>query len=736
MKNKSLWVIVMVILLNQIAFGWGGPTHKLLSLKAIDNSMLGKDFDLLYRFGFTFRWNTSFLFDNSAYSFRELVGYGAINEDDAWALGVLKSRSDNHFHNPQKTFDEAFLTDIELTWGNPLSSILWAQNQPIQEEYVQGNNTWQFARDELFGGITATEISQRNQHFANMFKALGHQIHLIEDMAVPDHVRNDSHYEKDLWGAGEGGALKYGEYRCIEYWALHNESLVYQYSDLCEKPDDSLLKGEAVGAPSGYTLRPISRLVDINALKHNSFLESGTVAGLAEYTNSNFFSENTIPFDDPSEKHSFLFPRSEALEKVKVLRKIGDWDYYARYYNKVGEGEKVDYFLRRDTIWGLLQNDSGFLDAKSHEAYAAKLIPKAVGYSAAMLDYFFRGKLEVALPDDGVFSFIDENNTAFTRIKLKVRNVTPDEKLVSNGTMQLIVRYREAPGAPLEYDVSPAIDWEIEEKYILANVDYKETVEEPCEEYEEVEFILDPGLPLNAVDISFSVACRGKVGEEMGSVAYGYLKVSEPTAITLVNNSDKVCFQGNFVANSDPNLIAAVDTDQNGIVECSKGEESINPYKVIVKNIAFNGKIASDTNYQIKYDAGVEMLPSDTFTVYAIGNTDNIRFSVQDVTIDMTDPTWCRYYSQEEVFDMKPYASSLSWFFSNEWLLYQHRSSTQTIRGIRAFDAIIYNHYIPIECECDFGEVSDMSSMSQQNVNSLGQKIEIGRVFQKRKLRL
>lgn len=32
-----------------------------------------------------------------------------------------------------------------------------------------------------------------------LFRGLGHQIHLIQDMAVPEHVRNDAHPELWRW---------------------------------------------------------------------------------------------------------------------------------------------------------------------------------------------------------------------------------------------------------------------------------------------------------------------------------------------------------------------------------------------------------------------------------------------------------------------------------------------------------------------------------------------------------
>ena len=39
------------------------------------------------------------------------------------------------------------------------------------------------------------EDSTRRALFAQLFKGLGHQMHLVQNIAVPYHVRNDAHAE-------------------------------------------------------------------------------------------------------------------------------------------------------------------------------------------------------------------------------------------------------------------------------------------------------------------------------------------------------------------------------------------------------------------------------------------------------------------------------------------------------------------------------------------------------------
>jgi hypothetical protein len=117
--------------------------------------------------------------------------------------------------------------------------------------------------------------------------------------------------------------------------------------------------------------------------------------GLAEYTNANFFSQNTI-FSP-----SFPFPTRSSVQlkaDKEIVPKTGE---LRRYITKVRDGEVIDHFAVPSSLLEFLPADLqtkkiGF-DETVFGDYAAKLFPRAVGYSAALLDYFFRGKLDVDL---------------------------------------------------------------------------------------------------------------------------------------------------------------------------------------------------------------------------------------------------------------------------------------------------------------------------------------------------
>jgi len=75
-------------------------------------------------------------------------------------------------------------SDVFLSPESAVSAINWAHNQELQAKYklYKGNKTWEKALYEYVNG---------NEKEA--FLSLGHVLHLLQDMSVPEHTRNDTH---------------------------------------------------------------------------------------------------------------------------------------------------------------------------------------------------------------------------------------------------------------------------------------------------------------------------------------------------------------------------------------------------------------------------------------------------------------------------------------------------------------------------------------------------------------
>ena len=72
-----------------------------------------------------------------------------------------------------------------------------------------------------------------------------------------------------------------------------------------------------------------------------------------------------------------------------------------------------------------------YLDETCHEEYAEKLIPRAVGYSAGLLNYFFRCQLEAVNPA-----------VSATGATFKIKNNTPNEAIDMQSHMNTGKRVR------------------------------------------------------------------------------------------------------------------------------------------------------------------------------------------------------------------------------------------------------------------------------------------------------
>jgi hypothetical protein len=125
----------------------------------------------------------------------------------------------------------------------------------------------------------------------------------------------------------------------------------------------------------------------------------GNDIGVTEYTNANFFSDDTIPGQGSAFSTEITYPTVTELVPAPVpspyltLPRLGSAAFHGSRAAKLTGNQAVAKFLLTNTnldLLGQLQLDDGVYDAQ-----AQNLIPRAVGYSAAVLDYFFRGELEV-----------------------------------------------------------------------------------------------------------------------------------------------------------------------------------------------------------------------------------------------------------------------------------------------------------------------------------------------------
>lgn len=110
----------------------------------------------------------------------EWIAEGGEKED---LMGV---RSMYHFHNP--------LTNKGLL-GKEFSAIVWA-TLPVGGQSLAPQASWDDVRYYYRRALTAADKNERENWFALTFQGLGQMMHLVEDMSVPAHTRDDMHVFK------------------------------------------------------------------------------------------------------------------------------------------------------------------------------------------------------------------------------------------------------------------------------------------------------------------------------------------------------------------------------------------------------------------------------------------------------------------------------------------------------------------------------------------------------------
>ena len=421
MRKSTIGCSIFVLLISSpVALpAYDRETHRAIAERSVDPSVSSLDRFLRDDLGLEAGIRERFpgRSEPGLRTVQQLVGAGASFED------VPSQRVLNHFHNP---LAEPWWTAGLLGIGQ--SSVLWQQN-PAQDNAAGGGNwSWQDARRYFLDTLRGETRAQRERTLVETFEALGHLTHLIQDAAVPAHVRDDPHPSFIIFG------------RRIPINPDWYEDWV---DDIRES--DPVLFGELLNQPpvappvSVFTPTddpqapvPVARLIDTDRFRSalaNIDVTAEPAIGIAESTNGNYLSRDTL-------FRRFPFPRQQALGALPVIEPEGA--EFRRYFSKTTEGEPIRLFVTEGALHRSLTAALGapppaggwFLDERVHQEYAARLLPRAVGYSAALLDYFFRGRLDVDL-----FAFADPEGV--DPAVVQVRGINVSDEALGAGTLRL-----------------------------------------------------------------------------------------------------------------------------------------------------------------------------------------------------------------------------------------------------------------------------------------------------------
>ncbi|MEW6419181.1 MAG: hypothetical protein AB1480_13880 [Nitrospirota bacterium] len=561
------------------------------------------------------------------------LGYGGEQEDvpsDILTLYLNKARNNNHFHNPLKTnWGEAGLNDslylpfplylpplalgicdfpllfYAECWYTGQSMVLWSQNtNQDPNQSIGGKWSWKDARDYYYKALTSTTKKEREENFANTFRAVGQQMHFVQDATVPEHVRNDIHV-----------------FPAYETYVENSKNDSVFWNNLINNPitfDKSSLNIPSTDPNASI---PIARIIDTDLYTGNNPDITETLynlpqqIGIAEYTNANFVSPDTIFTEGlaSDDRYYFPYPRKSSTNLQELINKntlpetVTAEDGIQEstlFIKKERDGEFIEHFVKpRYTTtrrWDLVGGGQVYaldfyLDEECYENYAQKLIPRAVGYSAGLLNYFFRGTLEITSPDSYVYSITDGsiNPQQFTHIKSKVLNTTPNEA-IQNGILQAVARYKIIP------NYSPDLSNYPPDGDVMKAVEYSYSVSSPIEisslsSIEPTEFTFDFSgnpIPAGITDLYLQIIFKGTLGNETdNAIAVGMKDLKEPTHHVFWNLTDmfsllyekdgvyKYHLHTSDQIKADSYLASLVDLNHNGIFN-EDNESYIDPYPI------------------------------------------------------------------------------------------------------------------------------------------------------------
>ena len=418
MKKQRLCLLCAIIIIGSLvsgkSHGFDKEAHRALSRRAVNpNVTNAAQLDSFLKSVLSVEFPQGIFQINGGQTTMDLIADGSVQEDSP------VTRVIHHFHDPTRTWDlagERFPPGIPL--GN--SSVVWSQMSP--QGACCGSYAWKDARDAYLNALTSTTDSQRKLWYAKTFRTLGHLIHHVQDAAVPSHTRNDNHLQPfEFTKLPDGDPFHAWADSEVGLTGITNLTQALRF-------DPSILN-QVSSNPLAPV--PVARIID-KTDGDFGVLSPNFNIGLAEYSNANFISRGT-----GGRLTSYQYPGFSQLTSALEPGPNGTQRRYYRFLPGFGESNyrvAVQSNLSR-YLAAFIPVDLA-LDDKVYEDYGTKLFPRAIGYSAGLIDYFFRGNIDLSA---GQSSQGPPSNPP-TTITFSLANATPDEE-TGTGTLRLVLQH-------------------------------------------------------------------------------------------------------------------------------------------------------------------------------------------------------------------------------------------------------------------------------------------------------
>jgi len=583
-------------------------------------------------------------------------------------------RSFNHFYDPINNVRLHYpilgsAVDVDCSsfpsnGGFCYTSVDWAMGTlntltttPSEDTNRHNHFTWWDARNNYFWALTQqgtagdgatyalqreTATANRMRRWATAFHSLGNVLHLLGDAAQPQHTRNDPHTPYILLDTSAQQAYEpYTNARVLH--ALndpgHGGDFIRSFfgsSTTVSLPDFDSATLDAYPIPQFkrpqdfFTTRSIDATVSARR-------------GMADYSNRGFFTAGTLPPNDiyanpptpisSSSGYTVLdlactelsnTYSNGAVQCQDFLRTVPDTvsPGFADHIPPEYAGHSGQVPMATQSEWDELSQEFGITSSatqfvmrlKNFQVQSDFLLPRAIGYSAGLINYFFRGTLEVTSPPDKIVAVLNQGAThsmtsdgypcvgstpsdgcaifGFQKVRVSVRNITsPITEAVTGTSVPQTIGTSDGSNTQLvavaRYHRNTCYTPTLSGERVQA---FSGTITEPTcgsqtvrTTYQEIsvsapltvtsgtldglsagverdfDFSGDP-IPVNATDLFIQIIYKGPMADEVDGMAVGILDTREPTFAAFWNNTDYFWNGSSWVIHNGTNHNEGVET--------------------------------------------------------------------------------------------------------------------------------------------------------------------------------
>jgi hypothetical protein len=377
-----LVLVVTTLLRPSDGQAWSVPTHQRLSARGIEQSNLTSQNDASNRIWTSMGLRPLAQENLGVYPgvVADMITQGAALEDSPpWNVF-------NHFWDPynDRPLDAAFC-NLVLP-GGCWRSVEWALEAGNNGPLIFQSYSLRDARDVFASALTAPTKALRDVEFLKAFNILGHVIHHVQDMTQPEHTRIETH----LLGS------VYEDYASGCDQVILDNSPPYL-------PDFS-----AFDTPRNYWATKFPMQLGgkgIAEFSNQNFLTIGT--NFTGTVNPTLLSLNATPnaaYPSPNPSGALVAQPTLAqlIDELKCTKGVTSNSLGTTKESfvtkNVTDPVTGETWTQYTSAFGLYGGDLGANSPAAFSlnifnyAYAVeRLLPRAAGYSAGLLDHFFRG---------------------------------------------------------------------------------------------------------------------------------------------------------------------------------------------------------------------------------------------------------------------------------------------------------------------------------------------------------